>query len=323
MQPLKFRCLLRPAIWGGYGIAALKNIPDSRPIGESWEISGLRGSETFVLDGEHEGETLATLIGRYGARLVGEKCLREHGTNFPLLVKFISAGSDLSIQVHPDDTMARRMGHRCGKTEMWYIVDSQPGASILSGFNHKFSAEALTAALDAGDLVRHLNRATTQRGDCFFIPAGRIHGISGGNLIIEIQQSSNDTFRIYDFDRTDKDGRKRELHVEQAREALDYAACDDFRTTYGKPDGHAVPLVCCPQFTARLVRLTESRTADYATLDSFVIYIACEGAARITDSRGSTLTLRAGESVLFPAENERLHIEPTTPCFECVETFIG
>lgn len=323
MQPLKFRYLLKPTIWGGYGIAGLKNLPGSRPIGESWEISGLPGNETPVLEGKHEGETLPTLIGQYGARLVGERCLREHGTDFPLLVKFISAGSDLSIQVHPDDAMARRIGRSCGKTEMWYIVDSQPEASIISGFNRSFSAEAVTAALENGDLIRHLNRTPTRRGDCFFIPAGRIHSISAGNLLIEIQQSSNDTFRIYDFDRTDKDGNKRELHVEQAREALDYTACADCRTAYETTTGHAVPLVSCPQFTTRLIRLTDRWTADYAAIDSFVIYIAYEGEARITDSQGCQLTLRAGESVLFPAENERLHIEPATPRFECVETFIG
>ncbi len=323
MQPLKFSNLLKTTIWAGDGVARLKNLPDpTRAIGESWEISCLSGDETPVLDGKHKGETLTALIGRYGAELVGRENFRRYGTTFPLLVKFISAASDLSIQVHPDDAMAHRMGHPYGKTEMWYIVDAAPGAFVISSFSHDFSAEAYTAALGDGMLLHHLNRLPTQRGDCFFIPSGRIHSIGAGNLLIEIQQSSNDTFRVYDFDRVDKNGHKRELHVEQAREALDYKASADSRTSYEAQPGRPVTLVSCPQFTTRLWQLTEACEVDYAAIDSFVIYIAYEGKARLTDGEGTELTLQAGESVLFPATNTSVRIVPETDRFECMETYV-
>lgn len=323
MQPLKFNYILKSTLWAGTGVERLKGLPaPEKPIGESWEISGLPGNETTVLEGEHKGETLTTLIGHYGAELVGRANLRRYGTTFPLLIKFISAASDLSIQVHPDDAMARRLGHPNGKTEMWFVVDAVPGASLVSGFCHDFSAEAYTASLGDGTLPGHLNHLPTRCGDSFFIPAGRIHSIGAGNLVIEIQQTSDDTFRVYDYDRVDKDGHKRELHVEQARAALDYRACTDSRIHYAAQPGQPVTLVRCPQFTARLLQLTEAGTVDYAAIDSFVVYIAYEGSALLCDSEGTRLTLRAGESVLFPAANTSVHIVPQTGRFGCIETFV-
>lgn len=323
MQPLKFSYLLKSTLWAGTGVERLKGLPASaKPIGESWEISGLPGHETPVLEGEHKGETLSALIGHYGAGLVGSANLRRYGTTFPLLVKFISAASDLSIQVHPDDAMARRLGHPNGKTEMWYVVDAEPGASLISGFCHDFSAEAYTAALADGTLPKHLNHLPARRGDSFFIPAARIHSIGAGNLVIEIQQDSDDTFRVYDYDRVDKDGHKRELHVEQAREALDYKACADSRIHYAAQPGQPVTLVSCPQFTVRLLQLTEAGTVDYADIDSFVVYIAYEGFALLCDSEGTQVTLRAGETVMFPATNTSVRIVPQAGRFECIETFV-
>jgi len=323
MKPLKFRPLLKTTLWGGRGIVRLKHLPESsRAFGESWEISGLPGAETPVLEGEHKGATLSALIGRYGAELVGNENFHRYGTTFPLLVKFISSAADLSIQVHPGDAMARRLGRPFGKTEMWYIVDAAPDASVVSGFCHDFSAEACETAIGNGTLADHLNRLPTRRGDSFFIPAGRIHSIGAGNLLVEIQQSSNDTFRVYDFDRVDKDGHKRELHVEQAREALDYKACIDSRLCYEAGPGRPVSLVSCPQFTTRLLQLTEACEVDHASFDSFVIYVAYEGSARLVDGEGAVLTLQAGESALFPAVNSGVRIVPETGRFECLETFI-
>lgn len=321
MKALQFNALLKTTIWGGEEVTALKkleNVP--KQVGESWEISGVPGNETVVADGEFKGETLEKLIERFGAELVGKRNIERYGTTFPLLIKFISAAQDLSIQVHPDDAMAQRMGHPYGKTEMWYIVHTQPGASLCSGFNADFSADGYTKSLADGTLMNHLSRHETQPGDCFFIPAGRIHSIGAGNFLVEIQQSSNDTFRVYDFDRTDAEGHKRELHVAQAREALDYKAYPEYRTQYEPHPNDCTPLVDCPQFTTRLYELTAPLKADYTDIDSFVILIAFEGAATLRYAEGE-LTLRAGESVLFPATTEGVEIVPEAGGFKALETF--
>lgn len=321
MKALQFNALLKTTIWGGEEVTALKKLKNApEQVGESWEISGVPGNETVVADGEFKGETLEKLIGRFGAELVGKRNLERYGTTFPLLIKFISAAQDLSIQVHPDDAMAQRMGHPYGKTEMWYIVHTQPGASLCSGFNADFSADGYTESLADGTLMNHLSRHETRPGDCFFIPAGRIHSIGAGNFLVEIQQSSNDTFRVYDFDRTDAEGHKRELHVAQAREALDYKAYPEYRTQYEPRPNDCTPLVDCPQFTTRLYELTAPLKADYTDIDSFVILIAFEGAATLRYAEGE-LTLRAGESVLFPATTEGVEIVPAAGGFKALETF--
>ncbi len=321
MKALQFNALLKTTIWGGEEVTALKNLKDApAQVGESWEISGVPGNETVVSEGEHQGRTLGQLIETYGAELVGKRNMERYGTTFPLLIKFISAAQDLSIQVHPDDAMAQRMGHPYGKTEMWYIVRTQPGASLCSGFNADFSAEGYEASLADGTLMSHLSRHETKPGDCFFIPAGRIHSIGAGNFLVEIQQSSNDTFRVYDFDRTDAQGNKRELHVAQAREALDYKAYPEYRTRYELQPDACTPLVACEQFNTRLYELSKPCTANYADIDSFVIVIAFEGSATLRYDEGE-VELKAGECVLFPATTQQVEMVPGAEGFKALETF--
>ena len=321
---MKFRELLMETIWGGQDIVAIKGKKDQKHhIGESWEISGVPGKETPVVGGECDGMILPELIERYGADLVGAGNLKRYGNTFPLLIKFISAANPLSIQVHPDDAMAHRMGHPYGKTEMWYIVKTDPDASLYSGFNHDFSADAYTHCLEDGTLTDHLARHDTHPGDCFFIPAGRIHSIGAGNFLVEIQQSSNDTFRVYDFDRMDDLGNKRELHVLQAREALNYKAEKEYRTHYEAKKDEVVQLVDCPEFTTRLLQLDKEISVDYRQIDSFVIYIAYEGAATLTDAEGNEVQLKAGQSVMFPAVNTGVTIRlEAGSSFSCLETFV-
>lgn len=321
MKALQFDALLKTTIWGGEEVTLLKQLTDApKKVGESWEISGVPGNETPVAYGEYKGKTLQQLIELFGKDLIGNHNLEKYGTTFPLLIKFISAAQDLSIQVHPDDAMANRMGHPYGKTEMWYIVHTQPNASLCSGFSSDFSAEGYTQSLADGTLMNHLSRHTTQPGDCFFIPAGRIHSIGAGNFLVEIQQSSNDTFRVYDFDRTDANGNKRELHVAQAREALDYKAYPEYRTPYILRKNDCTPLVECPQFTTRFYDLSQSLRADYSAIDSFVILIAFEGEAKISYDEGE-VTIKAGQSILFPATTKGIEIIPTTDNFKALETF--
>ena len=321
MYPLKFEPILKQTLWGGDKIIPFKHLDETLPnVGESWEISGVPGNETLVSEGEFKGKTLGQLIEQFGAKLVGHRNFSRYGTTFPLLIKFISAAEDLSIQVHPDDAMAQRMGHPYGKTEMWYIVRTEPGASLCSGFNADFSADGYTQSLADGSLMNHLSRHETHPGDCFFIPAGRIHSIGAGNFLVEIQQSSNDTFRVYDFDRTDSQGNKRELHVAQAREALDYKAYPEYRTNYTLRSSGLTPLVRCEQFTTRLYELTEAVKADYAFIDSFIILIAFEGEALLRYDEGE-IKLCAGQTVMFPATTTGVEIIPGTQGFKALETF--
>ena len=322
MKPIKFEALLKNTIWGGNDINHLKQLPEgTKAVGESWEISGVPGNETIVTAGDDLGATLPALIRKYGASLVGQANFDRYGETFPLLIKFISAAQPLSIQVHPDDAMANTMGHPFGKTEMWYIIGTHEGARLCSGFAHDYSADAYAQGVEDGSIEEHLAYHTTHVGDCFFIPAGRIHSIGAGNFLVEIQQSSNDTFRVYDFDRTDANGNKRELHVAQAREALDYKAYPEYRTHYEAKDDCCTVLVDCPQFTTRRYALTKPFTSDCSDIDSFVIFIAYEGAALLRDAEGNEVALKAGEAVLFPASNASVTIEPQTPRFACLDTY--
>ena len=322
MKPFFFRPLLKQTIWGGEQIKELKGIADApERIGESWEISGVPGDETPVCCGDDEGLTLPRLIEKYGADLVGKDNLSRYGSTFPLLIKFISAAQDLSIQVHPDDKMAQRMGHPYGKTEMWYITGAKEGASLVSGFAHPSSAEEYVASLADGTLMEHLQSHKTQPGQCFFIPAGRIHSIGAGNFLVEIQQSSNDTFRVYDFDRRDAQGNPRELHVEQAKEALNYSDTQAKPVDYEPKENGSVCLVNCPQFTTSLYEANEPIAADFSEIDSFVIFICFEGKAALTDDEGNAFTLQAGQSVLLPATLKELKIVPEGN-FRALETHV-
>ena len=321
MYPLKFEPILKQTLWGGDKIIPFKHLnSDLKGVGESWEISGVEDNESVVANGPDKGLTLADMVRKYREELVGEANYARFGNKFPLLIKFIDAKQDLSIQVHPADDLAKKRHNSMGKTEMWYIVRTEPGASLCQGFYADFSADGYTQRLADGQLLNHLSRHETHPGDCFFIPAGRIHSIGAGNFLVEIQQSSNDTFRVYDFDRTDSQGNKRELHVAQAREALDYKAYPEYRTNYTLRPNGLTPLVRCEQFTTRLYELTEAVKADYAFIDSFIILITFEGEALLRYDEGE-IKLCAGQTVMFPATTTGVEIIPGTQGFKALETF--
>lgn len=324
MKPFRFREILKQTLWGGNGIVEMKGLyGQPEGIGESWEISGVPENETVVAEGEDKGLTLRELIEKYRGNLLGQQLYQRFGTSFPLLIKFISTARPLSVQVHPDDEMAHRLGHPYGKTEMWYVLKAEPEAELCLGFKHDFSEKELVSSLQKGTLTEHLAFHSTTPGDCFFIPAGRIHNIGAGNMVIEIQQDSNDTFRVYDFDRVDASGHKRQLHVAQACEALDYKVVEDGRAPYEPRLNEPVVLIDCPQFVTRLLQVDQSLVVDYADIDSFVIYVAYQGAAVLEDSDGNQITIQQGQSVLFPAENNQVKICPKAQSqFACLETFI-
>lgn len=308
---LRFKPILKQTIWGGNRIAELKHISNSpEQVGESWEISGVKGSETIVSSGGmYDGKSLTELVKELKGDLVGQDNYNRFGDYFPLLIKFIDASSDLSIQVHPSDELARRTGLERGKTEMWYIMDSAPTAKLTCGLKETITPEDYKRMVDDGTFCDVLNEHPVKEGDCFFIPAGRIHSIGAGCFLAEIQETSDVTYRIYDFKRKDKNGNYRQLHVKEAAEAIDYSVIDNYRTDYEKSKDCGVQLVSCPHFTTALYELTEPMTLDYSELDSFVILICTKGNGTITDEDGNSTPFAAGTTVLLPAWDNTVTVE--------------
>ena len=320
MELFKFEPLLKQTIWGGNKIVAFKHIQsDMENVGESWEVSGVPGDESVVANGECKGKTLNEVLAEMKQKLVGEENYKRFGDRFPLLIKFIDARQDLSIQVHPDDETAHRQGKAMGKTEMWYVMDSDEDASLKVGLKKKITPEEYARMVEDDTICDALGNYKVKSGDCFFIPAGRIHAICSGSFIAEIQQTSDVTYRIYDYKRKDKNGNYRELHTKEAAEAIDYTVLDDYRTEYTPVKNEATQLVSCPLFTTAVYDLTEPMTLDYSELDSVVILIALKGEGSILSSSGNSYSFREGESILLPATTEMVKVEGN---IKFLETFV-
>lgn len=310
MKPLKFNALLKSTLWGGDKIIPFKNLDiQQENVGESWEISGVKDNETIVADGPYAGKKLNELVEELKGKLVGEDNYQRFGNEFPLLIKFIDARQDLSIQVHPTDEIAKMQGKERGKTEMWYLMDSDKDATLLCGLKKKITPEEYAQMVENDTIVDAIDRYEVKEGDCFFLPAGRIHAIGTGCFLAEIQQTSDVTYRIYDFKRKDKDGNYRQLHTKEAAECINYNVESNYRTEYTPVKDQGVSLVQCPYFNTAVYDLDEPMTIDYSELDSFVILIGVKGNATITDNEGNTFTLQAGESVLVPATTETLKVD--------------
>lgn len=310
MKPLKFNALLKSTLWGGDKIIPFKNLDvQQENVGESWEISGVKGNETIVADGPYAGKKLNELVEELKGKLVGEDNYQRFGNEFPLLIKFIDARQDLSIQVHPTDEIAKMQGKERGKTEMWYLMDSDKDATLLCGLKKKITPEEYAQMVENDTIVDAIDRYEVKEGDCFFLPAGRIHAIGTGCFLAEIQQTSDVTYRIYDFKRKDKDGNYRQLHTKEAAECINYNVESNYRTDYTPVKNQGVSLVQCPYFNTAVYDLDEPMTIDYSELDSFVILIGLKGNATITDNEDNTFTLQAGESVLVPATTETLKVD--------------
>lgn len=313
----KFKPLLMQSLWGGEKIIPFKHLDrDLTNVGESWEISGVKNNETVVDGGEYDGTPLNVLVERLGPKLVGQDNYERFGNEFPLLIKFIDARDDLSIQVHPTDEIALRQGRRRGKTEMWYLMSSDKGAKLYSGLKKKITPEEYAAMVENDTICDALAQYEVKEDDVFFLPAGRIHAIGAGCFLAEIQQTSDVTWRIYDFKRKDKDGNYRELHTKQAAEAINYNVEKDYRTNYLPEKNQGVNLVSCPYFNTAVYDLNEPMTIDYSELDSFVILIGLSGEGTVTDAKGNTTSLKAGETILLPATNAQVKVEGTVKFLE-------
>jgi mannose-6-phosphate isomerase len=277
-------------------------------VGESWEISGVKDNETIVANGPDKGKSLNRLVSEQKAKLVGEENYQRFGDEFPLLVKFIDASQDLSIQVHPNDETAHRLGKPHGKTEMWYTLESAPGAHLYNGLKKKITTEEYEQMVANDTIVDALARYEIKEGDVFYIPAGRIHAIGSGCFVTEIQETSDVTFRIYDYKRKDKDGNYRELHIKEAAQCIDFTVLPNYRAGYEPILNEGVQLVESPYFTTAVYDLTEPMTLDYSELDSFVILIAVKGEGAIT-CNGEQMTFKMGDTILLPATTNEVKVE--------------
>lgn len=299
-QLFKFDLNLKTVLWGGDKITAFKGVTiDSHNVGESWEISGLQGRESIVAHGEHAGTSLRTLIEHYKEQLVGGRVWRKHCTEFPLLVKFIDASKDLSVQVHPDDTLARRRHNCSGKTEMWYIIDAEPSASLLAGMSRTITPKEYLEHMHNGTLLDVLARHVTHKGDIFFLPAGRIHSIGAGNLLLEVQQASDITYRVYDYDRIDSNGKPRELHTELALDAIDYTVSSDCLRHYPNNAGNTRLISSIFFDIDRL--MIDGNYRHAMPHDAFLCLMCIDGSATIDCGNGEPVSIARGETVLAPA----------------------
>lgn len=312
MYPLKFKNIFKSVVWGGEKIAPFKGVnTQQKNIGESWELSGVKGNESVVAEGPLAGRTITSLAEEYKGALLGEKVYAATGTEFPLLIKFIDARDDLSIQVHPDDKLAaeRHNGSK-GKTEMWYVVQADEKAHLMSGLSKEITPEEYAAKVADNTITDVLHDYDVHDGDVFFLPAGRIHSIGSGCFIAEIQQTSDITYRIYDFGRLGLDGKPRELHTELSKAAIDYTVLPDYKTPYQSIKDQENELVSCKYFTTSLYELDKEVTKDMSGLDSFVIAICIEGSGSLTDSEANAVSLRQGETVLIPACSRSFTLHP-------------
>lgn len=302
LYPLKFKPLLKERIWGGEALqtALGKKLPEGKKIGESWEISGVEGDITKVANGILKGNDLQELIEVYMGELVDDKVYDKFGLEFPLLIKLIDAQDVLSIQVHPDDELSRERHNSYGKTEMWYVVDAVPGASLYVGFKGEVTREQYLDAVQQGNLPELLNRVEVKAGDAYFIPAGTIHAIGKGLLIAEIQQTSDITYRVDDWGRTDDNGNPRQLHTELAVDAIDFGTPAKLNVTATAEKNKAVELANCQYFTTNVVEIDGRLEREYVEFDSFVIYICLSGKLSVQCAE-STESLTSGECMLIPA----------------------
>ena len=311
MKPYKFEPYLKPTIWGGERIAPFKGIAGAGTnIGESWEISSVKGHESVtadrgIADDPDIGLKLDALIDKYKGALVGEEVYRRFGNVFPLLIKYIDARQDLSVQVHPDDELAMARHSSAGKTEMWYIVKTDVGAKIYAGLKKAITPEeyeTMTSGDAAGSFTDDVMAThESHEGDLFFLPAGRLHAIGAGNFLAEIQQTSDITYRVYDYKRKDANGKERELHTALAKDAIDYRVYPEYRSSYDSTR-RLSELVSCRYFKVDRVVVDSAAHVDYKC-DSFVVAMCLRGEAEVNGVK-----TRQGETLLVPASNNVLDI---------------
>ncbi|MDX1472281.1 MAG: type I phosphomannose isomerase catalytic subunit [Flavobacteriaceae bacterium] len=300
LYPLKFEPILKEKIWGGNKLKEILDKPTiSRRTGESWEISGVEGDISVVKNGPLKGKSLSDIIKQYQGRLLGKRVYQNFGEKFPLLIKFIDARENLSVQLHPNDKIAAKLHNSFGKTEMWYVVQADKNSNLIVGFKEGVDKSTYLKHLQDKNLSEILNFEKVEAGDSYFIEVGRVHAIGSGILLAEIQQTSDITYRIYDWDRVDDEGNSRELHTDLALQAINFEMRDDFRRDYNDIPNKSSNMVQCNYFTTNFVHVTKKYNISNG-IDSFRIYMNVEGEAKLHWNDGET-NLNFGETILVPA----------------------
>lgn len=309
MYPLKFKPILKERLWGGTKLKEVlgKPLPNDC-IGESWELSTVEGDISVVSNGNLAGVSLQMLIDKNAVELLGASVVDRFGKKFPILIKFIDAKKDLSIQLHPNDALAKKRHNSFGKTEMWYIMDADADANLIVGFNKDVAKEEYANSLKDDTLLDLLNYEQVEEGDTFFINTGKIHAIGAGVLLAEIQQTSDVTYRVFDFNRKDKNGDYRELHTDLALDAIDYQKKDDFKVNYSTKTNVVNPMVDSPYFKTSFLDLSDDLDIDLSTRESFTIYMCVGGSVTVDNNFGSANILK-GETVLVSANSTKIHLK--------------
>lgn len=311
LYPIKFKTQFKDKIWGGNKIKTVlgKDFSPLPNCGETWEISGVKGNISEVEGGLLNKKNLVELIEKYKGELVGKKVYKQFGSDFPLLIKFLDANDDLSIQVHPNDELAKLKHNSFGKTEMWYIIGADEGAKLNTGFINTIDKSTFLAHSKVNTLNEILNFEDVKVGDVYFLPAGRVHYIGKGICLAEIQQTSDITYRIYDFDRKDDKGNLRDLHIEDALDAIDYNAYSNYKTKFEVIKNESSQLVDCQYFRTNLLDMNKVVIRDYSHIDSFVIYICVEGIVELLTESGRTL-IKKGDCILLPSSFNIVELVP-------------
>ena len=311
LYPFKFSPIYKEKVWGGNRLKNIlgRDISAEKKFGESWDLSGVEGDVSVVSNGFLKDNTLEEIIEVYMGDIVGDSVFDKFGLTFPLLIKFIDANDNLSIQVHPDDIEAKKRHNSFGKTEMWHVIDCDKGSKLIMGFNKELTKESYQQHVDNGTIEDDMNQIEVEKGDSFFVPSGRIHAIGGGNLIAEIQQVSDITYRIFDWNRVDEDGKSRELHTKEALDVLDFSVQDSYKTDYSKNKNVSNEVTHCDYFNTNYIKLTKEVDKDYIGIDSFVIYMCVEGDFEIIVDDNIT-TVKKGETILLPAMIKNVQLNP-------------
>ncbi|RKE98062.1 type I phosphomannose isomerase catalytic subunit [Ichthyenterobacterium magnum] len=300
LYPIKFEPILKDKIWGGQKLKTILNKENDLPnVGESWEISDVEGDTSIVVNGELKGQSLKDLLESYKGDLIGEKNYKIFENKFPLLIKFIDAKEDLSIQLHPNDELAAKRHNSFGKTEMWYVMQADKDSNLIVGFNQKVTPKLYLKHLEDKTLTQILNFDKVKEGDTYFIEVGRVHAIGAGVMLAEIQQTSDITYRVYDWDRVDDEGNERELHNDLAIDAFDFEMKDDFRVNYKRDENQSNKMVSCPYFTTSFLHLTETLQKEN-NYDSFIIYMCVKGVVEVITETSKEI-IKKGETLLLPA----------------------
>ena len=324
LYPLLFEPNLHSVVWGGYQLRPYKGLEATdEPIGESWEVSAVPSSTSIIANGEFKGKDLISVINEHPDEILGKKVNEKYNGKLPLLVKFIDAKRDLSIQVHPNDEMAMREHGKMGKSEMWYVIKAEEGAHLYAGFKEEITPYEYQKRVEDESIIEVLADHQVKAGDVFYLPAGRVHAICGGILLAEVQQSSDVTYRIFDYNRLGMDGKPRELHTELAAQALDYNVIDNYRTEYEDSSNRAVQIIDSPYFSVRVMEVSKPFHRDLKKYDSFIITMCIEGDCKIhLRSTDEEILLKQGNSTLIPAAIADFDVIPQNGKTRILDAFI-